>query len=212
MRRWLTAAGGTWSKDCSIGFAGGNENGLFAAADFQEGDLLLSVPAHLLLTAGIADTRGWPDELPEEDKIALLLLVECDDRGTESKWHPWTVDGVPAVFDLPMTWDDADAQELRCPSLIASVSAQRDAIAARFDDVVAAVRNLSATHALHRLLIGESEHPRNGGAWRRYLWAVSALQSRGVHLHDASLHAEQWVWMLGIPTREMSRSRRRRQS
>ena len=192
MRRWLLAAGGTWSTECSIGFAGGVENGLFAAADFREGELLLSVPAHLLLTAGIADTRGWPDELPEEDKIALLLLVECDGRGSESKWHPWTIDGVPALFDLPMTWEDADARELRCPSLIESVSAQRDAIAARYDDVVAAVRNLSTTHALHRLLIGESEHHRRS-AWRRYLWAVSALQSRGVHLNDESLHAEEWA-------------------
>ena len=194
---WLLAAGGTWSKDVALRNVGG-VRGLFAGADISEGTLLLSVPAKLLLTAGIGLGRGWPSSLAEADQIALVLMVESK-KLEASEWHPW-IASLPREYNLPFTWDvesgDAGGTDaisgLRCATLIARVVAQREDARERFEAIRTLAHTFDATHEL-RKLFDDSGDDDDDAVWRLYLWALSALESRGKYLEDEELHAERWA-------------------
>ena len=183
LRSWVLGEGGAFHTGCTIGAADGGERGLFATSHLEEGALLLSVPARLLLTAGAARSRGLPASLPEEDLIALLLLAEMA-RGDASPRAAW-IASLPARYDVPLLWPPAhDEALLRCPVLVSRAAAQREAVAARFARVHTA---LSATDA-------RPPHPlATGLSLRLFCHAVAALESRGVHLADPYLGAEGWA-------------------
>ena len=76
LERWLVASGGAVG-DCAFARSGAGERGVFATRDLQEGDLILSVPAPLIVTGG-GSRHG---SLPEADRLALRSFgVTCADR------------------------------------------------------------------------------------------------------------------------------------
>ena len=179
---WLATNGGHWSAGLTIRACPGGGHGIFSTAEISEGEQLLSVPAALLLTAGSAASRDWPESLVESDKIALALLTERA-KGEASLWHSWILHGIPENFDcLPFTWDMASepGSELCCPSLKARVAAQRsDALERR-----------AALVAVQLLSDGSAPDAPMPPSSQSYLWALSALESRGMHLDAPELGAE----------------------
>ena len=80
-------------------------SGLVATADIARGDLLLSVPAPLSLTA-LPGPRE--ENLHEGHRLCLRLLGErC--RGPASQWHAW-LSSLPTTFETPLQWPDADLE------------------------------------------------------------------------------------------------------
>lgn len=202
-RGWLVAHGGEWNDLLAVS-AFERSRGLFATGDISEGALLLSVPAAVLLTARIADEWQWPASLQEADKIALVLMIEVEKLET-SKWHPWTA-SIPKEFNLPFTWEASsggdgggsrsssarvEITELRSPELTARVTAQQADAKERFEAIRALTHGLDPQHQLR--LLFERSRGDDDSVWRRYLWALSALESRGKYLEDEALHAERWA-------------------
>ena len=84
-------------------------SGLVATADIARGDLLLSVPAPLSLTALPGPSE---DNLHEGHRLCLRLLGErC--RGPASQWHAW-LSSLPTAFETPLHWPDADLEVHIC--------------------------------------------------------------------------------------------------
>ncbi len=98
--------------------------GLIATADIARGDLLLSVPAELCLTAPPSCDDGSA-EVHEGHRLCLRLLNErC--RGTASQWHDWLA-SLPTAFDTPVHWPAAELEaRLRCPSVLSRAREERE--------------------------------------------------------------------------------------
>ena len=80
-------------------------SGLVATADIARGELLLSVPAPLSLTA-LPGPRE--DNLHEGHRLCLRLLRErC--RGPASQCHAW-LSSLPATFETPLHWPEAELE------------------------------------------------------------------------------------------------------
>lgn len=163
---WLAAHGGSLLDDNLQ--LGGEPRGVYARSPIAAGDVLLSVPAALLLTAGAA-TRA---SATSETNAIILMLLEERTRGSQSTWAPW-IAALPS-FDsfkacLPLLWDEAHIAELlRCPAAIARARLQRTRVLALFDELVA---------------------PRP--SWDDYRWAYAIVESRALYLEEASLGAER---------------------
>ena len=97
-------------------------SGLVATADIARGELLLSVPAPLCLTALPGPSEG-EDNLHEGHRLCLRLLGEhC--RGPASQWHAW-VTSLPTAFETPLHWPDLDVRLHGHPALLARAREER---------------------------------------------------------------------------------------
>ena len=164
---WLVAAGGA-VEGCAFASSGDGERGVFATRDLSEGDLILSVPARLIVTGGGSRFEA----LPEADRLALRLLDEVD-RGEASAWRAWLLT-LPEAPNVPLLWPAKEATNgLRCPVLTERVRAHRAALSRRY----AAARDAMLPRALDR---------------GRYLWAIATLESRGVYMSGAC-GADEWA-------------------
>ena len=127
LESWLSEAGGHL-RGCRLGENAVGARGLFVehtrpsgARGLHAGEVVLSVPAKLILTAGQAAGRGFPDS-SEADLCALVLHAERR-LGVASAWAAW----MPTLpnEDLPMLWSEAEVDALACPVLVARAHAQR---------------------------------------------------------------------------------------
>ena len=165
LSRWLEQHGGFMADQIHIS---GEPRGLYANAPIVAGDLLLSVPSALLLTAGAA---AGDKSLAEADALIMMLLQERS-RGAASRLSPWIQtlpDRRSFESSLPLLWDEARAAALlRCPVAIERLRAQRASVRARF------------------AALGTS--PRADGSvrpsWHDYLWAWACVESRTFHARD----------------------------
>lgn len=168
LEEWLRASGGTIDQRCAIKpptlEKDANERGVVATQYIAEGELLVSIPADLLLIAGDGD-----DDLPEDGKLAWRLLAEVD-RGDASPWHAW-IQELPVAFDMPLTWsDESSIDSLRCPLLIERLQRQRSTAAQCFAAL-------------------ESSARAGRPSMATYLWAHAAIESRCIYLDDDELGA-----------------------
>ena len=138
---WIEAAGGSASgvraaESVDVGV------GLVAAQAAKRGDVLLSVPLRLGLSAESALRSSIGAQLSEFDPeladYAFIALAIIHERrlGSQSELAPWLSDSpslLPAegFADLPLLWDAADLTELEAATT-AGVSRRTDAIRADF--------------------------------------------------------------------------------
>ena len=110
--QWLQEHGGSVGAVATASWPQAvHGSGLVATADIARGDLLLSVPAALCLTALPGPSEG---NLHEGHRLCLRLLGErC--RGRTSQWHAW-LSSLPTAFETPLHWPDADL-EVRIPCM-----------------------------------------------------------------------------------------------
>ena len=195
---WLVAQGGMVSPHIEVASHGADERGVFAKDTLAEGATLLSVPSHLLLTAGRAKTifrnhTVLSNNLDEEHLIALALLHEkfiCDES---SLWDGWLPD-LPSSFDsMPVFWsedDDVIQELLACPTMASRVGGRRTDVEEQLNDVRLALQEVQSSLTCpgwtKRLLVLLTSQPD------LYLWAASTLESRGKYLQDSELGAEKW--------------------
>ena len=169
---WLQFAGGTLTG-CTM--AAGNAeggHGLVATRALEAGDLMLSVPAHLLITRASAAAEGLPVKaIPEADLIVLMLTWQRQ-RGDASSWSGW-LPTIPRDFNLPLLWEEAQLSALCCPTLVERVQVQRQEAVARH----AALQAALATAPLHGAAL-KLVPP----TFEEYAWGLAALESRGVYL------------------------------
>ncbi len=172
---WLAASGGTVGPVVVRRTSRHSGRGVYAKRRVAQGELLLSVPARLLLTAGAATSAAvgqLEDRAPlaEADAIILLLLKERA-RGDVSSWAPW-IRTLPTNFDeLPFFWSADARADLQSESLDLRVRSQLASVRERHAALPAACRPI----------------------WDEFAWGWACLESRGVYLSDAALGATQWA-------------------
>ena len=124
--RWLRSEGGTVGSIRVTAASSSSPRGVFASKAVRAGEVLLSVPSSLLLTAG---TEGRGDDLPEADALILRLLSECESR--DSRWDTWLRLLPGAYEELPSAWEEHELEALHCPQLIDRARAQRSSMRER---------------------------------------------------------------------------------
>ena len=176
---WLSQAGGEVG---GIRVGSAAPRGVVATRDIREGELLLSVPESILLTArGVATNLiagRWRDvdELNEVDLLCIALLEELELRA-DSRWAAW-LPTLPVTYDVPFLWEEAAAREaLRCPILLARVEAEREELTSRF----AFIGRLAAERSLPL--------PRTW-EWRLFLWAAATVRTRGATILEEQEDAD----------------------
>jgi hypothetical protein len=140
--------------------------GLYASKPISAGDVLLSIPRALLLTAGEDGTS-----IPADDALILRVLAEA--ARADSPWAPYLRLLPPrSSFEaaLPLFWDSKQIAALRCPAISARVFEQQTSLRARFE----ALKAMDIPAALSR------------PSWEDFTWAWASIESRSSCFIDDS--------------------------
>ena len=163
----VTSAGGTCAKICMRGeYDDSVPRGLYASKPISAGDVLLSIPRALLLTAGEDGTS-----IPADDALILRVLAEA--ARADSPWAPYLRLLPPrSSFEaaLPLFWDSKQIAALRCPAISARVFEQQTSLRARFE----ALKAMDIPAALSR------------PSWEDFTWAWASIESRSSCFIDDS--------------------------
>jgi [ribulose-bisphosphate carboxylase]/[fructose-bisphosphate aldolase]-lysine N-methyltransferase len=164
---WLRSRGADAGKQAA---AVGPSGRLVCSRPAAKGETLFSVPESAWITADVA--RAAPGIGPYIAglepwlAIALFLLHERA-RGAASPWAAYLA-SLPPTCDSPVTWKDAELEELRGTQLLSSVEAYRAFFSQRFAQLERELLPL-----LPAGLFGAE-----GLGYEDFLWAVCIVRAR----------------------------------
>jgi len=175
------------------------------STDIPRGEVLMQVPLSAVMSPKTAaeDSPPLAGALLRRNASASLqltahVLLEAA-RGESSRWAPY-LETLPQAYDIPLLWDQAEAEALlQGTPLLQTVRAQRLTAEREFSVLSAAVAEVEAA------ALGGS--PGNGGRsplpeglldGDRYMWAMATVLSRSF-----SVNVEQSLVPILVPAADV---------
>jgi hypothetical protein len=202
---WAWGHGVARDMPCRPAFcAGSGCRGMVATRAIAEGEVILSIPDHILMSADSAvqcsvvralllraNLAG--EQLCERQVLSAHLLLERH-KGASSKWCAF-LSSLPMAYDTVEYWTDEDVASLQHIPLLKMARMRRAMIRQEFSQLRGLLRE-DGTAGCSGSGDGEIDELSEVLSWEAYRWAAATVSTRSCHYVPTStlargLHGEK---------------------
>ncbi|KAI8107997.1 hypothetical protein M9434_006029 [Picochlorum sp. BPE23] len=175
LRQWCVEQGGNVHRDiCVTRLSSAAYRGIVAVRDIKSNDILVSIPASILIgkesalrDAEVAALTGHAACVTDAQLVAIHLLRECS-KGSQSFWYPY-IKTLPRSYTTACSLTDDEISQLQVPV------AQRAIFSAKEE----AISSYKLGYAILSKIKDIDKKFKTLKAWT---WALSTLSSRTMYM------------------------------